>query len=150
MNLPTAVTAYRNVDTECALNECTPHQLIQMLYGDVLARLSAAKGYMARGQRAEKGTLIARAIVILAALRGWLDKQKGGEIAENLERLYDYMERRLMEAHRDNDMAILDEVVRLVQEIKLGWDAIAPGVPRPVESPVPHPKGAIHHVSSLK
>ncbi len=125
MNPSSAVDAYQNVSTECALSYCSPHQLIQMLYDGVLARLAAAKGCMQRRQLAEKGVFVGKALAIIAALRGWLDKEKGGEIAENLDRLYDYMGRRLMQAHRDNDSAILDEVAGLLREIKQGWDAIA-------------------------
>jgi flagellar protein FliS len=126
-NTSPAIRAYQHVRTECALSDCSPHRLIQMLYEAVLDRLAAARGCLERRQFAEKGALIARAIAILAALRGWLDMERGGEIAQNLERLYDYMERRLMQAHAENDPAILDEVAGLLREIKLGWDAIAPG-----------------------
>jgi flagellar protein FliS len=52
--------------------------------------------------------------------------EAGGEIAENLDSLYDYMLRRLMKAHAENDVAILDEVISLLREIKLGWDGIKP------------------------
>ncbi len=45
-------------------------------------------------------------------------------MAENLDRLYDYMERQLLQANLKNDVNILDEVSSLLKEIKVGWDAI--------------------------
>ena len=63
----------------------------------------------------------------MASLQSWLDMEKGGEIAGNLNNLYDYMVRRLLEANTENDQAALDEVAGLLGEIKAGWDGIAPG-----------------------
>ncbi|MGE3774228.1 MAG: flagellar export chaperone FliS [Gammaproteobacteria bacterium] len=49
---------------------------------------------------------------------------RGGEVAENLDGLYDYMLRRLVEANLANDLAMLDEVVKLLNEIRDGWNGI--------------------------
>ncbi|HIO14714.1 MAG TPA: flagellar protein FliS, partial [Chromatiales bacterium] len=64
------------------------------------------------------------AVSIINGLRMSLDKTQGGEIAQNLDDLYDYMSRRLMEVSRDNDLAKLDEVTSLILEVKSAWDAI--------------------------
>ena len=48
----------------------------------------------------------------------------GGEISSNLERLYDYMNRRLLEASSANDTLMIDEVMKLLLEVKSGWDGI--------------------------
>jgi flagellar protein FliS len=61
---------------------------------------------------------------IIQGLRTSLDAEKGGDIAANLDSLYEYMGRRLLEANMNNDTAILDEVNTLLSEIKLGWDGI--------------------------
>ncbi|MDV7398396.1 flagellar export chaperone FliS, partial [Arthrospira platensis SPKY1] len=54
----------------------------------------------------------------------------GGDIAANLDRLYDYMQRRLVEANLRSDIALLDEVAELLRPVKEAWDAIggAPNV----------------------
>ena len=64
--------------------------------------------------------------IITDGLRSCLNMEEGGEIAANLDRLYDYMLRRLLKAHVENDAAILDEVAALLREIKSGWDGIKP------------------------
>jgi flagellar protein FliS len=126
----TGVQAYNRVSTDAAVSCATPHQLVQMLYDGVLARVAAARGCMQRHQIAEKGAFVGKAISIVAALRGWLNKEAGGEIAINLESLYDYIERRLLEANAENDVTKLEEVAALVGEIKSAWDAIGPQVSR--------------------
>jgi flagellar protein FliS len=79
---------------------------------------------MQRRKIAEKGNFITSACSIVFGLRSSLDLEAGGELAANLDRLYDYMFRRLMDAHIQNDESALDEVVSLLHEIKNGWDAI--------------------------
>jgi flagellar protein FliS len=60
----------------------------------------------------------------VGGLQASLDYDSGGEIAENLGNLYDYMSRRLVVANLRNDGSILDEVASLIVEIKMGWDGI--------------------------
>ena len=91
-----------------------------------LDRLAKAQGALERGWLSEKGELIGKAVSIIAGLKDVLDFEQGGDIATNLDRLYDYMIRRLSEANRNNDPVILEEVSGLIREIKSGWDAIAP------------------------
>ncbi|MCY1305876.1 Flagellar secretion chaperone FliS [compost metagenome] len=74
---------------------------------------------------AEKGELIGKALGIVSGLREALDMEKGGELAGNLESLYGYITQRLLEANRNNDATILDEVAGLLREVKSGWDQIA-------------------------
>jgi flagellar protein FliS len=96
-----------------------------MLLEGAASKISVAKGFMERGEIRAKGEQIGCAISILEGLKASLDHEKGGEIANNLEDLYAYMERRLIEANRTNDMSLLDEVSDLLKEIKEAWDAIA-------------------------
>ena len=125
MNAMTAMRQYQSVNTQAQAIEADPHRLIQMLFEGGLTRLAQARGAMERDQTALKGELLGKAIGIIGGLRQALDVQQGGEIAENLDRLYEYMTTRLMEANLKNDPAIIEEVSDLLREIKSGWDAIA-------------------------
>jgi flagellar protein FliS len=119
-----ALRQYRAVHTGVCADSATPHRLIQMLMEGGLTRLAKAKGHMARGEIAAKGEQIGKALGIVGGLRNALDMRHGGEIAQNLNALYDYMERRLVQANLNSDPAILDEVAGLLREIKSAWDAI--------------------------
>lgn len=77
---------------------------------------------MERGEIANKGQNISWAISIIEGLRTSLDKQAGGEIAENLDSLYSYMEERLFFANAENSVDILDEVTKLLKTVKTAWD----------------------------
>lgn len=125
MNAFAAMQQYQAVNTQAQAAAADPHRLIQMLMEGGLTRLAQARGAMERQQTALKGELIGKAIGIIGGLRQGLDLEKGGEIAGNLDSLYDYMTRRLMDANVKNDPAILEEVSGLLREVKEGWDAIA-------------------------
>ena len=125
MNAMTAMRQYQSVNTQARAIEADPHRLIQMLIEGGLTRLAQARGAMERNQTALKGELIGKAIGIVGGLRQALDVKKGGELAVNLESLYEYMTTRLMEANLKNDTVIIEEVSELLREVKSGWDAIA-------------------------
>lgn len=117
-----AVNSYKT-GAIAEIEEASPHRLIQMLFEGCLQRIAVAKGAIQRKEVALKGESISKAIGILGGLRGSLDLSQG-EIANNLDRLYEYMERRLVDANLKNDVVILDEVTGLLKDVKAAWDAI--------------------------
>lgn len=125
MNAMAALRQYQTVNTQAQLSDASPHRLIQMLMEGGLSRLAQARGAMQHGQVAAKGELISKAIGIIGGLREGLNLQSGGEIATNLDRLYEYMISRLVEANLSNDVALIDEVAGLLRNVKSGWDAIS-------------------------
>jgi len=124
MNAMTAMRQYQNVNTQAQAVDASPHRLIQMLMEGGLTRIAQARGAMEREQTSMKGELIGKAIGIISGLREGLDLQQGGELAANLDSLYQYMVSRLLEANVKNDAAPLDEVAGLLRNVKTGWDAI--------------------------
>lgn len=119
-----AVNKYK-LGVVAEVEEASPHRLIQMLYEGALQRIAIGKGAMQRKEIALKGQSISHAIAIVGGLRSSLDLSQG-EIAVNLDNLYEYMERRLLEANLKNDAEVLDEVSGLLKDIKSAWDAIGP------------------------
>jgi len=127
-NTHSGIEQYKNNGVQGAIENATPHRLIQMLMEGALSKITSAKGFMKRGDVAKKGEHISWAISIIDGLRLSLDKSVGGEIAQNLDDLYDYMNRRLVDANLHNNVEYLDEVIGLLSEIKSGWDAISQDV----------------------
>jgi flagellar secretion chaperone FliS len=120
-----ALKQYNKINLQTSIESASPHRLIQMLMDGALARLAQAKGHMKANSIAQKGEDISMAISIIGGLRDSLDHKKGGEIANNLDSLYEYMTYRLMESNLKNDVSMVDEVHGLLMEIKSAWDEIA-------------------------
>jgi flagellar protein FliS len=118
------VSHYKQVDCYTGVTEADPHQLVQMLLDGALGKIAVAKGLITRSDTAQKGEVIGQVISIVGGLRSSLDMTNGGEIAANLDSLYVYIERRLLESNLNNDVAILDEVASLLREVKTAWESI--------------------------
>jgi len=125
MAMQNALDQYKQVGVQSGIESASPHRLIQMLMAGALEKISAAKGFMARGEIGPKGEQIGWAISIIDGLRVSLDKSVGGELVDNLDALYDYMSQQLVLANMNNDIDLLNEVASLLSEIKAGWDGIA-------------------------
>ena len=128
--------AYQRVNTQTSITDADPHKLIHLLYNGAIERINMAKARMQVKDYAGKGKLISKAIEIIGGLRSFLDFEKGGKLAAELEALYDYMERTLFEANARNDVAKLDEVASLLRQVKEGWDGIREEVMQPSRAQV--------------
>lgn len=124
MNKQRALNQYASVNKHTLVEGVNPHKLITLLYDGAIDNLVKAKGCIMRKDFATKGEVMGRAINIIGGLQGFLDMEKGGDVAKNLDALYDYMQRRLFDATRDNDLEIIDEVVRLIKDVREGWEGI--------------------------
>jgi len=142
------VNAYANVGLETGIASASPHKLIIMLYDGALVALLGAKANIAANNIAAKGSAISKAITIIDnGLRASLDKDAGGEIAANLDALYDYMSRRLLHANIKNDVGIIDEVHRLLSDLRGAWLEIGDKVGQP--APVPAAATAMPKAATL-
>ncbi len=115
---------YAAIHAESAAEEASPHKLIQMLMSGFLMRVNTAKGAMQRKDYQEKSIQISKAVGIVGGLIDGLDLEQGGDIAENLNSLYVYINERLFQASSENNVGILDEVSGLMREVQTAWDAI--------------------------
>jgi len=118
------ISSYQQVGAYGSLSDASAYDVIGLMYGTVLTRIAEARGSIERGEIATKGVQIGKALGIIEGLVLSLDAERGGEIADNLARLYDYMSRSLVKANLNNDIGLLDEVSALVRELKSGWDEL--------------------------
>lgn len=120
-----AISAYKNVQVDAAVLAASPHELVRLLLSRAIELTGKAKVLMQKGDVNAKGEAIKLAIAIISdGLRGSLNMEAGGDIAANLDALYDYMTRQLLKAHAENDAAIFDEVASLLESILDGWQGI--------------------------
>lgn len=141
-----AMQAYKTVDVDSRVLAASPHQLIMMLFDGALAALTQAKTQMLRRNIAGQGAAISKTIAIIDdGLKISLDEKSGGQLAQDLKALYDYMTLRLLSANLKSDPAILDEVSGLLQEVSGAWreigatSALNPSVMPPSPQPVARP-----------
>jgi flagellar protein FliS len=120
-----AIKAYANVGFETGINSASPHQLITLLFDGILVAISKAKQHMISQEILEKNEAISKATLLIdSGLRAGLNLEQGGELARNLDDLYNYMLNRLMLAHLNNQPELLDEVYGLLTDIKDAWTTI--------------------------
>ena len=120
-----AASAYRQVGVQSGVDGASPHTLIKMLFDGLIQSLNAARGALQRGDIAEKGRQIGKAVRILEeGLKAGLNLREGGEIAANLRDLYGYSTLRLTQANLRNDPAALEEVSKLIEPVAQSWKLI--------------------------
>ena len=123
MNAP-GLSAYTQTNIESIVHEATPHKLIEMLFKGAKDALSQAVGAIERKDFEAKSKKISKATEIILNLRTYLDKEKGGEVADNLNELYTYMAKVLIDANRTNDTEKLREVSALLDTVADGWTSM--------------------------
>jgi flagellar protein FliS len=126
-----ALAQYQKINAQTGVVDADPHRLIQLLLEGAIDRIAQAKGALACGDTEAVGVAVGKALGIIGGLQGCLDKEAGGEIAADLDRLYDYMTLRLMDVHREKSVQPLDEVGALLGTIRSGWEGIRGQVAAP-------------------
>lgn len=119
-------TQYRQLDIQTSVHNASPHQLIEMLFEGARDRINQAQGHVERKDHERRTQAINACIDIISGLQASLDHEQGGELATNLDGLYDYMQRRLFRANADNDAQALTEVADLINTLRSAWVSIRP------------------------
>lgn len=127
MNSPTGAAAYARVGVESGVTAASPHRLISLLFDGAIAAIRSAALHLEAGRAAQKGEAIARALdIVNNGLLAALDQEQGGELAQRLASLYEYIAQRLLYANLHDDSAALDEAGRLLDDIGSAWREIDP------------------------
>lgn len=119
---------YAQVGVETGVIAASPNKLIIMLYEGAISACYSAIRHMQNKDIPNKGAMLSKAILIIeSGLRLSLNKTAGGEIAESLDALYAYMSNRLMHANVRNEPELVQEVIKLLSDLKGAWEAIGNG-----------------------
>lgn len=131
----TAANAYRSLDVETMVDAADPHRLVEMLYDGAVVQVAKARHALARQDISTKCEATGRAIRIIdEGLKASLDG-RAGDVARNLDALYDYMTRTLLSANLKNSDAQFGEVEKLLGELRGAWREIGPKVRREAALP---------------
>lgn len=117
-----AISAYHRNNVYGRVVQADPHTLIAQLFAGALDRIRFARACVLSGDRARKAGSITAALDIIDGLRMALDRDQGGDLAERLDALYEYVTLRLTQANAANDVSILDESDALIATIAQAWE----------------------------
>lgn len=119
-----ASNQYKSIEIQTRVETASPHELIEMLLQGARSHIATAQGNIQRKQIKEKGEHIGKAISIIDGLKMSLNHEQGGEIADNLLKLYDYLQSMLLKANLNNDEDLLAQANVLLSEVHQAWQSI--------------------------
>lgn len=115
------VNAYSNNYLESQIKSASPEQLLVMFYDGAIRFGNQAIKAIEDRNIEKRNYSINKACAIITELNATLDHNIGGEIAKDLNRLYDYMLRELHQANSSNNTRKIEVVVQLLSELRDTW-----------------------------
>lgn len=113
-----------------AILTASPEKLVKLLYDGAIRNLEKSRNGLSDPKLArspEVGQSLSRAIGILGELRASLDQAAGGDIAKNLDRLYEYSLDQLSQSNLTRNVAGVNNALQVVRTLKEGWDGVIAG-----------------------
>ena len=120
-----AIKAYQTAEQDFLVEGANPHDLVQILFTHLLVNLEMARDALGRKDFESKSTYLTKALTIIHVLTTSLDFERGGEVAQSLEQIYGWAQRKLMEVSFKNSIPALDEVHASISEIAAAWNSIS-------------------------
>ena len=112
----------------------SPAKLVAMLYERAITLLREAVEAIEAGDVERRWRSNAKATEVIGHLWGTLDRERGGEVAENLNRLYGFMMMRLTMIDVENNAQAAHEVIELLEPLRRSWEELANGEPARAET----------------
>lgn len=127
-NAARALQGYRTAQAQTS----SPLELVVMLYDGALRFLADGERALAANDLAALGVAVRKALAIVHELQATLDMAKGGDVAAELDRLYDFIQDRLLRVTREHDAGALADAQRVLASLAEAWRNIASGQPSAV------------------
>jgi flagellar protein FliS len=119
-----AKARYQRVDVASRVEGANPHQLVAILYDELLKSLDAMAAAMARGDYVQRGERQARGLRLISGLETSLDFEQGGDIALGLAKIYREARRLTIAAGRENDVKLVERAREMLGEVAQAWEQI--------------------------
>lgn len=119
-----AYHSYHAVDLGARTAQASPVQLVLILTDGLIEELARARAHIVARRYEAKAQSLEKCVGILNGLSSALDMEQGGELVQNLERLYDFCARQLYKAGQQLEPRHVDEVVALLQTLRNGWQGL--------------------------
>ena len=122
------LNAYKNANREAVAESDDPQALIMILLDELLR---AMRGYVTlldkeNNDETRKSDHFTRSLTMLYGLQSCLNFDEGGEIAENLFRLYEYARVQLLNTSRTGEIDGTQTAINAVTEIREAWSSMDP------------------------
>lgn len=126
MSLRRQMQAYKNADRDAVAESDNPHALIAVLFDELLRHMRLFVGEVEQGAVEKSGVSehFSRSLTILYGLQSSLNFDQGGEIANNLFRLYEYARQQLLATMRTNEIAGTQAAIEALENIRDAWREI--------------------------
>ena len=115
--------AYANSEREAAVESDNPHALIAVMYDELLRSMNVFFNNLdkSKADLEARGRALSRSLSIIYALQSSLNFEEGGEIAENLFRLYEYSRQQLLMSAKFEEENGINSAIKSLSEIRDAW-----------------------------
>jgi flagellar secretion chaperone FliS len=110
---------------EAEVLAANPIRLVEITFDIAVKAIEGARECCKAGDTSGRGRFVNKAFAALVELTGSLDFDAGKDLAENYAKLYDYCQRRLLQAHAEQSEPMLFEVESLLKELREAWQVVA-------------------------
>jgi flagellar protein FliS len=119
-----AYRSYHAVNLDAQTARASPVQLVLILMDGLLEEIARARAHIEARRHEQKAASLNRCVEMLNGLSSSLDTDAGGDVVNNLLRLYDYCAYRLFSVGIKLDTTIIDEVSGLLETLRRGWTGV--------------------------
>ena len=124
MNAMSALAQYGQIKNDTQTTYASPHQLMLMLFDGAIEAMSLTIGAIQNDKLEVRSKQNTRSITIINGMRECLDMETGGELADNLYSLYQYMTKELFRASFKNDIDTIQNIQTMLKDIRGSWEKI--------------------------
>ena len=124
MNAIAALAQYGQIKNDAQTTYASPHQLMLMLFDGAIEAMSFTIGAIQNENFELRSKQNTRSITIINGMRECLDMETGGELADNLYSLYQYMTQELFRASFKNDVDTIQNIQTMLKDIRGSWEKI--------------------------
>ena len=124
MNSIAALAQYGQIKNDAQTTYASPHQLMLMLFDGAIEAMSFTIGAIQNENFELRSKQNTRSITIINGMRECLDMETGGELADNLYSLYQYMTKELFRASFKNDVDTIQNIQTMLKDIRGSWEKI--------------------------
>ncbi len=123
MSVAAALNRYKNVQVKTS----SPGEILVMLYDGVFRFLGEARTCMQAGDRTRAAERISRSHAILQHLLFGLNHEVAPELCQNLQNLYLFCMRQIVEANIQQKPENIDNALTVLQPLREAWTTVVKG-----------------------